>query len=144
MYKGTKQRSLLLSKSADLLAQHICKGYKRNKSTMKKIILGLMAATFIIKISTAQADILLPAKEIIENIAVPLAQYNNKNNYSYEDLVYLFCALEEKGINLNEDSMTVHAFQSGHGYWERDVIHEIWTKSLREANCPGHPRQKRL
>ena len=134
MYKGTKQRSLLLSKSADLLAQHICKGYKRNKSTMKKIILGLMAATFIIKISTAQADILLPAKEIIENIAVPLAQYNNKNNYSYEDLVYLFCALEEKGINLNEDSMTVHAFQSGHGYWERDVIHEICIATFGEEN----------
>ena len=74
---------------------------------------------------TALAVTLLSPKDVVEQVAVPIAQNNAQENYTYEELKELITALNENGITLDEGSRLMQAFQTGHGYWEQNTIREI-------------------
>jgi len=68
----------------------------------------------------------------VEQVAVPVAQNNDQENYTYEELADLIRTLNENGITLDEGSTLMKAFQSGHGYWEQSTIREICLAAFGE------------
>lgn len=96
------------------------------KKVKRKLTYSLVLTIVLLLIAvTALAVALLSPKEIVEQVAVPMAQGNAQENYSYEELKELITALNENGITLDEGSKIMQAFQAGHGYWEESTIREI-------------------
>ncbi len=92
----------------------------------KRLSVGLVLAIVLMLIAvTALAVVLLTPKEVVEQVAVPTAQSNMQENYTYEDLKKLISILNENGITLDEGSTLMQAFHAGKGYWEKDTIDEI-------------------
>ena len=88
-------------------------GYK----VKRRISVGLvLTAVLLLAAVTALAVALLSPREVVEQVAVPLAQENEQENYSYDELRELMTALNENGITLDEGSRLMKAFQAGHGY----------------------------
>ena len=104
-------------------------GYKVKRKLSAVAI--LVAALMLITV-TALAVALLSPKEVVEQVAVPIAQENEYENYSYDELLELITTLNENGITLDEGSRIMQAFQAGHGYWERDTIEEICRAAFGE------------
>ena len=99
----------------------------------RRISVGLVLTAVLLLIAvTALAVALLSPREVVEQVAVPLAQENEQENYSYDELRELMTALNENGITLDEGSRLMKAFQAGHGYWERDTIEEICEAAFGE------------
>lgn len=97
-------------------------GYKVKR---KISIAFVLAAALLLITVTALAVALLTPKEVVEQVAVPIAQENAHENYSHDELLALVAALNENGITLDEGSKMMQAFRAGHGYWERETIEEI-------------------
>ena len=71
----------------------------------KKIsVVAILVAALMLFTVTALAVVLLSPKEIVEQVAVPTAQSNEQENYTYEDLQNLLQTLNENGITLDEGS----------------------------------------
>ena len=104
-------------------------GYKVKR---KISIAAILVATLMLITVTALAVVLLSPKEVVEQVAVPIAQRNKQANYSYEELKELITTLNENGITLDEGSRIMQAFNTGHGYWERDTIREICLSAFGE------------
>ena len=104
-------------------------GYKVKKKISMAAV--LVAALLLITV-TALAVALLSPKEVVEQVAVPIAQNNDQANYSYDELKELISALNENGITLDEGSRLMQAFSTGHGYWEREAIREICLSAFGE------------
>ena len=104
-------------------------GYKVKRKISAVAI--LVAALMLITV-TALAVALLSPKEVVEQVAVPIAQNNDQANYSYDELKELISALNENGITLDEGSRLMQAFSTGHGYWEREAIREICLSAFGE------------
>lgn len=85
----------------------------------------ILAMILCLLTAGALAAVLLSGQEIVEKLAVPMAQSSKHENYTHEELQELMTALNENGITLDEGSAMMRAFQSGHGYWQRDTIEEI-------------------
>ena len=91
---------------------------------------ALIAALILSMVTVgALAAALLTPKEIVEQVAVPLALQNDSDVreevYSPEELAQLIAALNENGISLEENNRIMRALQAGKGYWEEEVIMEI-------------------
>ena len=96
------------------------------RNVKRKIPAALvLAAALLLLTVTALAAVLLSPREIVEEIAVPMAQGNTQENYSYDEMKQLITALNENGITLDEGSRLMQAFHAGHGFWERDAVREI-------------------
>ena len=104
-------------------------GYKVKKKISMAAV--LVAALLLITV-TALAVALLSPKEVVEQVAVPIAQNNDQANYSYDELKELISTLNENGITLDEGSRLMQAFSTGHGYWEREAIREICLSAYGE------------
>lgn len=92
----------------------------------KRLSVGLVLTIVLMLITvTALAVALLTPKEVVEQAAVPTAQSNQRENYTYEELSALLRTLNENGITLDEGSTLMQAFRAGRGYWEKDTIDEI-------------------
>ncbi|MBE5786807.1 MAG: hypothetical protein E7324_04620 [Clostridiales bacterium] len=99
---------------------------KGDKAVTKKFSIGFILVIILLLITlTAVAVELLSGRQVVEQVAVPIAQKNDQKNYSHEELTQLLAALNENGITLDEGSILMQAFQAGKGYWERDVIQAI-------------------
>ena len=116
----------------DLLIENIKGGKKsvmgkRVPTIMKpRLSIGFVAAIAIMMIAmTALAIALLTPKEIVEQVAVPIAQRNKGRNYTHDELAELLKTLAENGITLDEETTIMQAFNAEHGYWEGDTIREI-------------------
>jgi len=97
-------------------------GYK----VKKRIPLGLiLVIALLLTCATALAAALLGPREVVEQMAVPMAQSSKQENYTHEELEQLITTLNENGITLDEGSRIMQAFRAGHGYWEQDTIREI-------------------
>ncbi len=108
------------------LARRIINAEKGEVKVKKKLTLRMVLVIVLLLLAvTALAVALLSPKEIVEQVAVPVAQSNDHENYTYEDLAELIQTLNENGITLDEGSTLMKAFQSGHGYWEQSTIREI-------------------
>ena len=97
----------------------------------KRLSVGLVLAIVLMLITvTALAVVLLTPKEVVEQVAVPLAQENDmegeyQDTYSKEELAQLIKALNENGITIEENNRILRAIKSGKGYWEDETIMEI-------------------
>ena len=96
------------------------------KPMKKKLTLSMVLVIVLLLIAVAALAVaLLSPKDIVEQVAVPVAQNNDQENYTYEELADLIRTLNENGITLDEGSKMMKAFQARHGYWEADTIKEI-------------------
>lgn len=106
---------------------HATGGYK----VKKKLTVGLiLVIVLILTTLTAMAIELMTGKEVVEQVAVPMAQNNDtaaytQESYTHEELVQLIRTLNENGITLEEDSTIMMAMKNGHGYWEEEVLMAI-------------------
>ncbi len=109
------------------LAQRIMNQERTGETVVKKrLSVGLVLAIVLMLIAvTALAVALLSPQEVVEQVAVPMAQENGHENYTHDELLALISTLNENGITLDEGSQMMKAFRSGHGYWERETIEEI-------------------
>lgn len=97
----------------------------------RKLTAGLVfAIVLVLMTAAAVATILLTQREIVEQVAVPLALDNDgdlgvREHYSTEELAELVRNLNENGITLEENSMIMQALQTGKGYYEDEAIKDI-------------------
>ena len=97
----------------------------------RKLTVGLVfAIVLVLMTAAAVATILLTQREIVEQVAVPLAVDNDgemgvRGHYSTEELAELVRNLNENGITLEENSMIMQALQTGKGYYEEEAIMDI-------------------
>ena len=93
--------------------------------TKKRWFILALTAFWLLSMSMAMAEAALSPQDVVEQVAVPAAQKNTKDNYSYEELNEILSALRENGVTLDENSDVMQAFASGHGYWERETVRAI-------------------
>ena len=97
----------------------------------RKLTMGLVLAIVLVLITAAAiAAALLTRKEIVEQVAVPLAIENDpatgvQEKYTPEQLARLVRALNENGFTLEENSTIMQCLQNGQGYYEEETIMEI-------------------
>ena len=97
----------------------------------RKLTAGLVfAIVLVLMTAAAVATILLTQREIVEQVAVPLAVENDsdlgvREHYSTEELAELVRNLNENGITLEENSMIMQALKTGKGYYEEEAIMDI-------------------
>ena len=100
----------------------------------KRTVAALLIAALLLLSATAVAAVVLSGREMVDEYAVPMALNNDKpfvnGSYTHEELTALIQTLNENGLTLNETDTIMQAFQSGHGYWEEDVIEAICTEAL--------------
>ncbi len=126
IFQNAVDRRLSGLQENPFLAQRIMNAEKGEIKVKKKISLSMVLVIVLLLIAvTALAVALLSPKEIVEQVAVPIAQSNTQGNYTYEELKELINALNENGITLDDGSTLMRAFEAGRGYWEKDAIHEI-------------------
>ena len=104
-------------------------GTPMRKKTRISLAFAIMIALLILAIGAAAA-VLLSAREVIEQQALPMAMENDTDarrveSYTHEQLVALVKAAHENGIDLDETSGIMRAFRTGEGYWEDEAIMEI-------------------
>ena len=114
------------------LAQRIIHQERTEKPVMKKkLSVGLVLAIVLMLIAvTALAVALLTPREVVEQVAVPLAQQNDKDwrvemDFTPDELAAFIRACNENGIDLDENSAIMAAFRSGKGYNEEEAIMEV-------------------
>lgn len=134
-----KEQDLRRALSAAMRACPPSDAWKRQTLAHTKEGKGMktrISAAFVLTIVTllltvtALAAALISAREVVENVAVPLAQQNDQTNlrqesYTHEELAELIKTLNENGFTLEEDSQILRALASGQGYWEEETIMEI-------------------
>ena len=97
----------------------------------RKLTYSLVLAIVMLLIATTTLAVaLLSPKEIVEQVAVPMAQENDEGEvlqeyYSHEQLAQLIQTLGENGFTLDENTTIMQAFRSGQGYFEDEVLYEI-------------------
>lgn len=113
------------------LAQRIMGQERMDGIMIKKLPVGLIIAMILLLITTtALAAVLLSPKEVVEQVAVPLAQQNDggearQEAFTNEELAQLIKTLSENGITMEENSRVLRALENGQGYWEEETIIEI-------------------
>lgn len=111
-----------------LLAQRIMAQEKMKGKKMKKISIGLaFAIVLLLLTATALAVALLSAKEVVEQVAVPMAQGNDKDwrvetRFTPDQLAAFIQACNENGIDLDENNAIMEALRNGEGYDEEEAI----------------------
>ncbi len=97
----------------------------------KKLSAGLVLAIALVLLAAAAVAVtLLTHREVLEQVAVPLAVKNDaeagvNESYDAEQLAELVRSLNENGITLEENNRIMQALQNGQGYYEEEVIMEI-------------------
>ncbi len=111
------------------LAQRIMNQERTGEPVVKKrLSVGLVLAIVLLLIAvTALAVALLSPKEIVEQVAVPMAQGNDKEwrvetDFTPEELAAFIRACNENGIDLDENHAIMEAIRSGKGYNEEEAI----------------------
>lgn len=116
---------------------------KGEKTVTKKFSIGfILVIILLLTTLTAVAVEWLSGRQVVEQVAVPIARENDQKNYSHEELAQLIAALNENGITLDEGSALMQAFQAGKGYWERDVIQVICTAAFGGTEDTWNIEQK--
>ena len=104
---------------------------KEETKVKRKVSVGLVLAIVLALLATAAlAAALLSHQEIMEQVAVPLANENDtavsvNNTYTPGQLAELVRALNENGITLDENNRIMQLIKNGQGYWEEETIMEL-------------------
>ncbi|MBR1585878.1 MAG: hypothetical protein IJ662_10080 [Clostridia bacterium] len=113
------------------LAQRITRRERTETNMKKRLPIGLVFLIVLLSMmATALAAVLLSPKEVVEQVAVPLAQQNDggearQESFTNEELAQLIKTLGENGITMEADSRALRALESGQDYWEEETIIEI-------------------
>ena len=97
----------------------------------RKLTVGLMFTIALVLLAAAAlATALLTWQEILEQVAVPMAQEDGPKDgamrvYTAEELAKLVQALSENGFTLEENNIIVQAIKNGNGYYADETIMEI-------------------
>ena len=97
----------------------------------RKLTYGLvLAIVLLLAAATALAVALLSPKEVVEQVAVPMAQENDPDwrvnmKFSAEELETFIRKANEIGIEIREDDPIMEALRSGEGYDEEEAIMEV-------------------
>ena len=109
----------------------------------KKLSAGLVLALVLILLAAvALAVTLLTHKEIVEQVAVPLALENDAETvgvndfYSAEELAEIVRVLNENGITFDENDRIIQQLQNGQGVFEESVISAICNKAFGNTWTP--------
>ena len=92
--------------------------------------LALALVLVLLTVTGAVAAVLLSAREVVEQTALPLALENDTDarvvsQYSPEQVAQLIRTASENGITLEETTGIMQALRSGEGYWEDEAVMEI-------------------
>ena len=96
----------------------------------RKLTVGLVLAivlTLLLAAAAAVTAALLSAEEVVQEVAVPLAQGNDREwrvetSFSPEQLAEFIRACDENGIDMSENEQIMEALRSGEGYDEEEAI----------------------
>ena len=97
----------------------------------RKLTVGLVFAIVLVLLAAAAvATVLLTHQEIVEQVAVPMAQEEGPKDgmmrvYTPDELATLVQALSENGFTLEENNIIVQAIKNGSGYYADETIMEI-------------------
>ena len=105
---------------------------------MKKLVCFL--AVLLLPLAAA-ADPALTCREVIEQVAVPLALANDpetgvNRSYSAAELAELMRAAAENGIVPDENSMIMQMLKNGHGYFEETAITDLCNQAFGGSWTP--------
>ena len=107
-------------------------GYK----VKRKLTYGLvLAIVLLLAAATAIAVALLSPREVVEQVAVPMAQENDSDwrvntEFSPEELAEFIRAANESGITIDENDAIMKALRNGEGYDEEETIMEVCRKAF--------------
>ncbi len=112
------------SAQRDRLFDHATGGTKVKRKLTYTMALAIVLALLTI---TALAVALLSPREVVERVAVPMAQNNDKEwrvetDFSPEELAAFIRALGENGFTLDENHQIMEAIRNGEGYDEEEAI----------------------
>ena len=115
------------ARQRDRLYQQAIEGRKIKRKLTASWIVVL---TLMLCAATAVAAALLTHRQIVEQVAVPMALENDMENtteesYTHEELAQLIAVLNENGISLDEDTKIMQALKNGQGYWEEEALMSI-------------------
>ncbi len=102
----------------------------------KKLSAGLVLAIVILLIAvTALAVALLSPKEVVEQVAVPMAQGNDRDwriemDFTPDELADFIRKCNENGIDLDENDAIMKAIRNGQGYSEEEAIMAVCRKAF--------------
>ena len=94
----------------------------------RKLTYGLVLAIIMLLIAaTALAVALLSPKEVVEQVAVPMAQENDRDwrvetDFSPDELAAFIRECNQNGIDLDENDAIMKAIRNGQGYNEEEAI----------------------
>ena len=132
IFQNAVDRRLSGLQENPFLAQRIMNQERTGEPVVKKrLSIGLVLAIILMMITvTALAVALLSPKEIVEQVAVPMAQENDHDEtrqefYTHDELAQLIQTLGENGFTIDENTTIIQAFKNGYGYWEDEVLMEI-------------------
>lgn len=101
------------------------------RNAKRKLTAGwVVVLTLMLCAATAVAAVLLSHRQIVEEIAVPMALDNDSQSvteelYTHEELAQLITILNENGISLDEDAQIMRALENEQGYWEEETLMSI-------------------
>ena len=107
-------------------------GYK----VKRKLTYGLvLAIVLLLAAATALAVALLTPREVVEQVAVPMAQENDPDwkvnmKFSADELDTFIRKAKEIGIEIDEDDPIMEALRNGEGYDEEEAIMEVCRKAF--------------
>ena len=87
----------------------------------------VLAVIMLLIAATALAVALLSPKEVVEQVAVPMAQENDRDwrvetDFSPDELAAFIRECNQNGIDLDENDVIMKAIRNGQGYNEEEAI----------------------
>ena len=98
-----------------------------NKVKRKLTYSLVLVIVMLLIAATALAVVLLSPKEVVEQVAVPMAQQNDRDwrietDFTPDELAAFIRECNENGIDLDENNAIMEAIRNGKGYNEEETI----------------------
>ncbi len=130
IFQNAVDRRLSGLQENPFLAQRIMNAEKGEIKVKKKLSAGLVLTIVILLIvitAVAVTVALLSPQEVVEKVAVPMAQENDRDwriemDFTPEELAAFIRECNENGIDLDENDAIMKAFRNGEGYNEQEAI----------------------
>ena len=130
IFQNAVDRRLSGLQENPFLAQRIMSAEKGEIKVKKKLSAGLVLTIVILLIvitAVAVTVALLSPQEVVEKVAVPMAQENDRDwriemDFTPEELAAFIRECNENGIDLDENDAIMKAFRNGEGYNEQEAI----------------------
>ena len=124
IFQNAVDRRLSGLQENPFLAQRIMNAEKGEIKVKKKLTMSMVLVIVLILIAvTALAVALLSPKEIVEQVAVPVAQSNDQENYTYEelaDLIRLAMGIGKKTPLMKSATHPLGKIKA-HGHWNKNT-----------------------